>query len=228
MSNRAIPTPHTPTTFFLPADDLRAAFQCVSDTSAGYYLNGVYCTRQELVATDGHQMIQIATPSEAHIGKDCLTQDHPVPRGAMPGTAGGFLLHADHTDKAWKAKTFAGGDLWVYGDVTTGLLQFVSKPGSYAPGDELYRVGVLEFSRIDGTFPDYTHVVPNAAGKCGVFCHAPAVMAKLLKAADVLRPGKHTPAVRLTTGDGPGDPALVEFAGLPRVRGTIMPHRWRE
>ena len=31
----------TPTTFFLPADDLRAAFQCISTEQTRYYLGGV-------------------------------------------------------------------------------------------------------------------------------------------------------------------------------------------
>ena len=34
------PTP-TATTFFLPADDLRAAFQCISTEQTRYYLYGV-------------------------------------------------------------------------------------------------------------------------------------------------------------------------------------------
>lgn len=219
MTQRAIPTPHTPTTFFLPADDLRAAFQCVSDKQTRYYLNGVFCTRTELVALDGHQMLQIRQQDGVHIGAECDTQSHPH---------GGFILQADHTDKAWKAETFAGGDLWVYGDVTTGLLQFVSKPGAYAPGDELYRVGVLEFTRVDGTFPDYTRVVAKGDGKCGAFTYAPAVMAKLLKAAAVLSDVRGGPALRITSGETPGDPGLVEFATLPRLRGTLMPYRWHE
>ena len=31
----------TPTTFFLPADDLRAAFQCIGTEQTRYYLGGV-------------------------------------------------------------------------------------------------------------------------------------------------------------------------------------------
>lgn len=221
MTQRAIPTPHTPTTFFLPADDLRAAFQCVSDSEARYYLNGVFCTRTELVALDGHQMLQIRQQDGIHIGAECDTQP-----GNMPG-AGGFILQADHTDKAWKVRTFAGGGLWVYGDVTTGLLQFVIRSDKYEPGEECLRVGVLEFTRIDGTFPDYTRVVATGAGKCGAFAYAPAVMAKLLKAAAVLSDVRGGPALRITSGETPGDPGLVEFATLPRLRGTLMPVQWK-
>ena len=45
------PTP-TPTTFFLPADDLRAAFQCISTEQTRYFLGGVLIEDDKLVATD--------------------------------------------------------------------------------------------------------------------------------------------------------------------------------
>ena len=101
------PTP-TPTTFFLPADDLRAAFQCISTTS--YYLNGVFVEADNLVALDGNQMMTIELPDGCHVGTECLTQDMDAPR--MPGATGirgaGFILSCDATDKAFKAK--ASGD----------------------------------------------------------------------------------------------------------------------
>ena len=52
------PTP-TPTTFFLPADDLRAAFQCISTEQTRYCLGGVFVEADNLVALDGHQMLTI-------------------------------------------------------------------------------------------------------------------------------------------------------------------------
>ena len=50
------PTP-TPTTFFLPADDLRAAFQFISTEQTRYYLGGVFVEADNLVALDGNQML---------------------------------------------------------------------------------------------------------------------------------------------------------------------------
>lgn len=209
---RTIPTPHTPTSFFLPADDLRAAFQCASTEQSRYYLNGVFCTRSELVALDGHQMLQVELPDTVHIGTECDTQE------------GGFLLHADATDKAWKTR--AVGELWVYGDVKTGLLQFVDRREPYNPGEPCIRVGVMEFAVIDGTFPDYHRLIVQGKGECGVVSYDPAVMQKLLKGASVLSTRKGGPAVRIATGATIGDPLLVEFFGLPRLRGTLMPYRW--
>ena len=46
-----------PTTFFLPADDLRAAFQCISTQQTRYCLGGVFVEADNLVALDGNQML---------------------------------------------------------------------------------------------------------------------------------------------------------------------------
>ena len=210
------PTP-TPTTFFLPADDLRAALHCVSATS--YYLNGVFVESDKLVALDGHQMMTIELPDGCHVGTECFTQGMDAPR--MPGATGtppgaGFILSCDATDKAFKVK----GDLWVYGDTTTGILQFVINDGT---DGEMRRVGVLEFTVIDGTYPDWRRVVAKGDGGTSVMCYDPAVLAKLVKAADVIAKGC---PIRLTSGAGAGDPIRVDFVASARLRGTLMPVRW--
>jgi hypothetical protein len=228
---RTLTTPATPTTFFLPADHLRAAFQCVSTEQARYYLNGVYAhtlpvpphampgtpPAHRLTALDGSQMLIVDLPDGCHIGEKCVTQDHPAP---------GFILHADHTDKAWKAKAY-GGTLWVYGDVTTGIMQFVQVPDKRDdPAEPVLRTGVLEFSVIDGTFPDYNRVVPTAAGKIGPVSYNPDILARLQAAARVMHDGKGSPVQRLTSGETAGDPILVEWLGLSYMRGTLMSVKW--
>ena len=203
------PTP-TPTTFFLPADDLRAAFQCISTTS--YYLGGVFVEADKLVALDGHQMMTIELPDGCHVGTECFTQGMDAPEGA------GFILSCDATDKAFKAKA-SGGDLWVYGDIETGILQFVINHGK---GGEMCRTGVLEFTRLDGTYPEWRHVVAKGGGGTNSVCYDPAVLGKLIKAADVIKKGK---GIRLTGGED--DPIRVDFAASPRLRGTLYPVRWK-
>jgi len=215
------PTP-TPTTFFLPADDLRAAFQCISTEQTRYYLGGVFVEADNLVALDGHQMLTIELPDGCHVGTECFTQGMDAPR--MPGSTGtppgaGFILSCDATDKAFKAKA-SGGDLWVYGDIETGILQFVINHGE---GGEMHRVGVLEFSVIDGTYPDWRHVVAKGGGGAASLCYGPAVLARLVKAADVIDKGR---GIRLTGGQSEGDPIRVDFVASPRLRGTLMPMRW--
>jgi hypothetical protein len=201
----------TPTTFFLPADDLRAAFQCISTEQTRYYLGGVFVEADNLVALDGNQMLKIELPDGCHVGTECFTQGMDAPEGA------GFILSCDATDKAFKAK---GGDLWVYGDTTTGILQFVINHGE---GGEMYRVGVLEFSVIDGTYPEWRRVVAEVDGGAESLCYDPAVLARLVKAADVIDKGR---GIQLTGGATPGDPIRVDFVASPRLRGTLMPMRW--
>jgi len=206
------PTP-TPTTFFLPADDLRAAFQCISTEQTRYYLGGVLIEDDKLVALDGHQMLTIELPDGCHVGTECFTQGMDAPEGA------GFILSCDATDKAFKAKA-SGGDLWVYGDIETGILQFVINHGE---GGEMYRVGVLEFTRIGCTYPEWRRVVAKGDGSAASLCYDPAVLGKLIKAADVIDKGR---GIRLTGGEGEGDPIRVDFVAAPRLRGALMPMRW--
>jgi hypothetical protein len=54
-------------------------------------------------------------------------------------------------------------------------------------------------------------------------CYDPAVLGKLIKAADVIDKGK---GVRLTGGKSEGDPIRVDFVASGRLRGTLMPLRW--
>jgi len=212
------PTP-TPTTFFLPADDLRAAFQCISTEQVRYYLGGVLVEADTLVALDGAQMVTIDLPGGHHVGAECFTQGMDSPR--MPGSTGtpagaGFILSCDATDKAFKVK----GNLWVYGDTATGILQFVINDGT---DGEMRRVGVLEFTVIDGTYPDWRRVVAKGDGGTSVMCYNPTVLAKMIKAADVIEKGR---PIRLTGGQSAGDPIRVDFVASARLRGTLMPVRW--
>ncbi len=199
----------TPTTFFLPADDIRAAFQCASTEQARYYLQGVFVDWHDgvtnLVGLDGHVMVTIEAPGAAFVGEDCATQE------------AGFILSTDATDKAFKAKSSAG-DIWVYGDAATGILQFVA----YNAGDICPRVGVCEFERIDGTFPDWRRVIAKkeVGGSCAF---DPKVFQKLVKASDVIEPKK---AVKIWPGAEEGAPMAVEFKASERMSGTLMPYRW--
>ena len=207
------PTP-TPTTFFLPADDLRAAFQCIGTEQTRKYLGGVFVEAGKLIALDGDQMLTIELPDGCHVGTECFTQGMDAPEGA------GFILSCDAADKAFKAKASGSSDLWVYGDIETGILQFVI---NHKEGGKMHRVGVLEFTRIDGTYPEWRRVVAEVDGGAESLCYDPAVLARLVKAADVIEKGK---GVRLTGGAKPGDPIRVDFVASPRLRGTLMPMRW--
>ena len=100
----------------------------------------------------------------------------------------------------------------------SGILQFVINHGE---GGEMSRVGVLEFTVIDGTFPDWRRVIAKGDGGAHSMCYYPAVLARLVKAADVIDKGR---GIRLTGGEG--DPIRVDFVASPRLRGTLMSMRW--
>jgi hypothetical protein len=215
------PTP-TPTTFFLPADDLRAAFQCISAEESRHYLRGVLVEAETLVGLDGHQMLTVRLPGGHHVGAECFTQGMDDPQ--MPGATGAperaaFILSCDAADKAFRAKT-PGGELWVYGDTKTGIMQFVINDGT---GGAMTRVGVLEFEVIDGTFPDWRFVVAKGESGSASMCFNPVVLGKMVKAADVFCKGS---GIRLTGGKSASDPMRVEFVACDRLRGTLMPMKW--
>ena len=59
-------------------------------------------------------------------------------------------------------------------------------------------------------------------GGAANLCYDPAVLGKLIKAADVIKKGK---GIRLTGGED--DPIRVDFAASTRLRGTLYPVRWK-
>ncbi len=198
----------TPTTFLIPANELRAAFQCAGNERTRYYLNGVFVTTgAQLVGVDGSVMLVVDLPEAAFVGEDCATQD------------GGFILSCDHADKAFKAKT-RSGDLWIYGDTTTGILQFVEYDARN--GDDTHvRCGVLEFERVDGTFPQWESVrATQKTGDAPWLSFDPALFAKLVKASDVIEKGK---PVRVIPGASVNDPMRVEFMASDAMTGTLVP-----
>ena len=94
---------------------------------------------------------------------------------------------------------------------------------NHGAGGEMFRTGVLEFTRIDDTYPDWRRVVAKGDGGTNSVCYNPTVLAKLIKAADVIEKGK---GIRLTSGATPGDSIRVDFKGLDRLRGTLCSMRW--
>ena len=199
---------NTPTTFLLPANDLRAALQCVSADSARPYLCGVLLAEETIVALDGHILLTISLEVGSHIGEEVHTKE------------GGFLLSCDASDKGFRVKSPHGSAVWVYGDMQTGILEFVTEP---ADDGEAVRLGVAQFDVLDAQFPDWPRVIAKGDGGTGFLAYRPDVLGKLIKAADVIDKGR---AVRLTGGKLPSDPIRVDFKASERLRGSLMPVRW--
>jgi len=155
--------------------------------------------------------------SGAHIGSDCFTQ--------TTDSDSGFILSVDITEKAFKAKSNRA--LWVYGDKDTGVLQFIDY-NTTAPDEEHNRVGVCEFTMVDGNFPDYRRVMPLETHEFALACFNPALIARFQKAGDILakaRGQKAMGAMSLNAG-GNDSPMLVKFSGEDRFTGVLMPMRF--
>lgn len=213
----------TENTFLIPARDLRAVWNAVSGEETRYYLRGVYVESTDsgavLTATDGHVMLSANLDERAHVGESVLTQKSTHD--------GGFILSLDIADKALKAKT--QGELWLYGDTESGIIQALDVVETPDSPDTFRRVGVVEFSRIDGTFPDYRRVFPSCApgeAEAPVVVNL-ALLDSMRKAAALFAPTRAAgEPVRITAGQA-GASMLIEFAHAPHMRGVVMPMRWR-
>lgn len=218
MTKLVKPTP-TATTFFLPARDVLAVWNAVSNEKTRYYLHGVFVEQTDagdinIVATDGTILLKKNVDDDAFVGKDVPTQTHGYP---------GFLLMLDPTDKALKAH--AVGEAWLYGDTDTGIVQVLDVRGDV--GEGYRRLGVVEFEQIDGTFPDYRRVQPactpgEATAPVSVDL---AALARFQKAANQYGRGEAKVRITATTPNGP---MLVEFMpACEGLQGVIMPVSWR-
>ena len=208
----------TPTTFFLPMRDVLAVWNATSTDQTRQYLRGVYVEKHDrdgiqLVATDGHILLRKTCAPEAFMGADVSTQDTETDRG--------FILALDTTDKACKAKSV--GEAWIYGDTETGIIQVLDVCGDVKEG--YLRLGVVEFVRIDGAFPDWRRFQPRVTPGEGVgpVCCDLALLAHFQRASKVFG---SKPWVRITSA-GNGDPMLVEFSSTCEgMTGVLVPARW--
>jgi len=210
----------TPTSFLLPARDVQAVYCARSSEETRYYLTGVYIERVDhvnepgstvhIVATDGHILLDKIAPDSAWVGSECTTQDSD--------NIGGFILSVDVMEKAFKAKTV--GDLWILGDIKTGILQFIDVDSPLSDGAQFNRVGVCEFGRIDGTFPDYRRVLPIQGDNSAPLTFDPVYYAQLAKANKLLG----GTAITLNA-QAVGDPISVGFPKVPLLTGVMMPMR---
>lgn len=198
---KTIRTIESETTFAFPVAEFLATYNATSKEETRYYLQGVMLEKSDdgvrLVATDGH--ILLRTDSE----------------GFCPD--GQTIISADIMEKAFKAK---GKNPWVYGDTATGIIQVIDFDMD-APDHP--RLGVCEFTVVDGSFPDYTRVIPER--KSGADCAQfdPNLVAKLHKAGVVF--GKeYTMRFMAETSE---HPMLVEYSHAPQMIGVLMPRRWQ-
>ena len=138
-----------PTIFSLPADDLRRMIDstrfAISTEETRYYLNGIFLhvitpptgePKLRAVATDGHRLARIELPAPpGAVGMP----DVIIPRKCV----GELRKLLDEADGSVEVSLSASKIRFKLGDAT--------KPGA-----------VLTSKLIDGTFPDYSRVIPTA------------------------------------------------------------------
>jgi DNA polymerase III subunit beta len=139
-----------PHEFSLPAHELKRLIEkarfAISTEETRYYLNGIYLhtaktsgkTVLRAVATDGHRLAQIET-------------DAPQGAEGMPGV----IVPRKTVNEVHKLLEAVDGDVKV--SLSTTRIQFSVPKGQYHV--------TMTSKLIDGTFPDYQRVIPQANNK---------------------------------------------------------------
>ncbi len=139
-----------PHEFELPAHELKRLIEkarfAISTEETRYYLNGIYLhtaqssgkTVLRAVATDGHRLAQIET-------------DAPAGATGMPGV----IVPRKTVNEVHKLLEGVDGDVKV--SLSNTRIQFSIAKGQYHV--------VMTSKLIDGTFPDYQRVIPQANNK---------------------------------------------------------------
>lgn len=212
---------NTGTQFFIPARLYQAAFMFCAKGGTRQSLKGVFLNQEPdgdlvLVATNMHILLKIVLPKEAFLGTKIQSGHHNA-----PGV--GFILAIDITEKAFKMK--GAGELWIYGDIETGIVQFVfvEDVGAVREGDIFHSVGVCEFTIIAGTFPAYTRVIPTPIPKeiGHDITFNPDFIRIFSKASSIVSGSKCS---SMSFGLGAYRAAvLIKFGSAPEMTGVMMP-----
>ena len=215
MSKR-ITVEKTDNTFFIRAREFQAVQVAQSNDPVRYYLHGVYVHKVETTLVDANMpVIMVATDG-------AILMKHESYDTQNPHVGDGIIVVIDPTAKGFKAKAI--GELWLYGDTDTGLVEFLD----VLDFDESHeRLGVAEFGVIDGTFPDYTRVIPcEASSKLatgGGFAVNPNGINRLAVGA---RKSAHCKDFAMMfVGGSDGSPIRVTFSNQSELLGVIMPMR---
>lgn len=208
----------SPTSFCLPMNVVLAASQMVSKDEYRYHLCGVCIRKNDLdeivvYSTDGHLAF-----------KHELKDDHVVFFGDEIDNDE-LLIKMDWTEKGFKN---IKDNVYITGDIETGIIEFLSIPKDFEGFDTKYkRVGVAEFSVIDATYPDIERVIPKQIDKSNSQ-HNVSIdlnyMKNFIGVYKALNKGvtKTVPVQFNTTGSSK-DPLVVKFSNLENTTCVLMP-----
>jgi len=236
--------------FQFSANLFRIAYQCASNESTRYYLNGVFVEPAKhgrpgvtMTTTDGHRLISIYDESGKTDQSAIISlrrNDGNDPNFALKACKGRNIVRIETGSQV--AKVLELPKYWSEAPDDISGLQVLAQVGC-DPVVRIERrfdpeygiecdVTVRDFARetcfIDGTFPDYARVVPSMP-RCpdiwgGGFNGA--LVADFGKIAGELAKhfDKGVGVFRLLSSD-PTSPALIQFPSTPEAFGVLMPMR---
>lgn len=198
----------------VPAEFIAAALQAVSKEETRYYLRGVFLdARGFIAATNGH--IAFA----ARCTDAIKLQDVQPERLAGTDALAGVIVPLDALLQAGKAAGKPKGLFYVFERDAAGLWWI------------LYGNARVHFTPVDGSFPDWTRVVPETPETETAAHYQPQYVAAMGAMAKALRDGKKDSACMFHIHQAGEGPALVTFPNedstAPRTDccAVIMPMR---
>ena len=182
------------TTVNVPAEFIAAALQAVSKEETRYYLKGVFLDARGFVASTNGHIAFAARCTDAIRLADC----RPAYDSAGNCIAGVIVPH-DALLQADKAAGRTKGMFYVFERDAAGLWWI------------LYGNARVHFQPIDGSFPDWTRVVPETPETETAAHYQPQYIAAMGNMAKALRDGKKDSACLYHIHQAGEGPALVTF-----------------
>jgi hypothetical protein len=177
----------------VPVDYIEAALQCVSKEGTRYYLQGVFLDARGFVAaTNGHMAFAALCAAASQLS-DC------TPSYGGGGALAGVIVPHDAITQAIKAAGRVKGLCIVFERDQQGQWWI------------LYGNARVAFAPIDGSFPDWKRVVPEAPATLTAAHYNPQYIAAIGNMAKALNDGKKAMTTAFCLHQAGETPALVTF-----------------
>lgn len=181
----------TTTTVNVPVEFIAAALQAVSKEETRYYLRGVFLDARGFVAsTNGHIAFAARCTDAIRLADTAFD---------LPGSLPGVIVPHDTLLQADKAAGRTKGLFYVFERDAAGLWWI------------LFGNARVHFQPIDGSFPDWTRVVPETPETETAAHYQPQYVAAMGAMAKALRDGKKDSACLYHIHQAGEGPALVTF-----------------
>lgn len=200
-----------PISVSVPVGHIEAALQAVSKEETRYYLKGVFLDARGYIASTNGHILFAARCDNARKLASCPS--------LASGGLSGVIVPSDALLQAAKAAGKTKGLCYVIERDERGQWWILSG------------VARVAFAPVDGSFPDWTRVVPTAPETRTAAHFQPQYIAALGNMAKALRGGDKDAASQFALHQDGNNPALVTFPckdeGKPRADclAVIMPYR---